>query len=198
MNKLPSIKTSRLLLRPIRMQDAACLFDYAKMPHVGPLAGWLPHESIDSVRAFIKYSIDKQKHGQPGVFAVCEIGQDRLIGTIEVHSFHKNYKGAIGMVLHPDYWNQGYMEEASLAVMVYAFETLNIKRLVYSHFLENQSSRRLREKLGFTVEGLARNAYMMPDGTIKDEIVSSFTDDDYYIRDYDRFLQIKKQLVFMD
>ena len=39
-------ETDRLILRPWVESDAESLYEYAKDPEVGPIAGWPTHESI--------------------------------------------------------------------------------------------------------------------------------------------------------
>ena len=39
------LETERLLLRKWTEEDADSLFEYAKDPEVGPIAGWPPHRS---------------------------------------------------------------------------------------------------------------------------------------------------------
>lgn len=178
MIKLPFIYTKRLLLRPLRKQDAKAIYTYAKREDVGPSAGWMPHTSIQDTYDFIDYAIHKRKLNQPGVWVIIEQTTDRLIGTIEIHSY-QGYKAEIGFVLHPIAQNQGYITEASLAVMVFAFEELRLSRLAYHHFLDNYASRRVREKLGFTIEGIKRKGFKHANGNVLDEVVASFTMDDY-------------------
>lgn len=48
------LETKRLLLRPWRERDAQSLFDYAKDPRVGPIAGWMPHASVEYSRQIIR------------------------------------------------------------------------------------------------------------------------------------------------
>jgi len=196
MKTLPTIRTDRLVLREITLKDAKDIYDYAKNPNVGPMAGWLPHQNLKETKEFIQFSIEKKKYGQPGVFVVCLKDDETVIGTIEVHSVKHEYKGEIGMVLHPDYWGQGIMEEASRAMIIFAFEDLRLKRLAYCHFIGNHASKRLREKLNFTYEGITRNGFKMPDGTVIDEVVSSLTDTDYYQRDKALYLDLKKRFIF--
>ena len=47
-------ETERLILRRWENSDAESLFEYAKDPDVGPIAGWPPHQSIDESRDVIK------------------------------------------------------------------------------------------------------------------------------------------------
>ena len=41
------METERLILRRWTDADADSLFEYAKNPAVGPIAGWPPHKSIE-------------------------------------------------------------------------------------------------------------------------------------------------------
>ena len=41
------LTTERLVLRPWTETDAESLFEYAKDPDVGPIAGWPPHKSVE-------------------------------------------------------------------------------------------------------------------------------------------------------
>lgn len=174
----PILQTKRLILKPINLDDAEAVFEYAKHSKVGPNAGWKPHTDISESIKFIEYCIKKREFGQPGNYAIHHKEDNKMIGTIEVHSF-KGHKGEVGFVLHPDYWNKGIMTEAAKMLIVYAFEILQLKRLSYNHFMFNDRSKRVCEKLGFKFEGVLRKKFMMYDGTYIDEAVYSLTDDDY-------------------
>ncbi|MFW5841853.1 MAG: GNAT family N-acetyltransferase [Bacillota bacterium] len=188
---LPTIKTDRLFLRPLKKEDAKAIYAYAKYNAVGVPAGWMPHASIKDTEAYLEYVSAQRKAGQPGPWAIVLKESKTMIGTIEIHSY-KQYKGELGFVLHPDYHRQGYMFEACKAVMVCAFEQFKIKRLSYMHFLDNKASEGLRKKLGFTVEGIKRKGFRHEDGRILDEVVASFTDDDYQSHFDEMFKAFKK------
>lgn len=190
----PIIRTKRLLLRPIHNIDATSVFEYAKLPNVGPMAGWEPHESLKNAEDFINYAHRKKDYGQPGVYAITIKSTGKMIGAIEIHSY-KEQKGAIGFVLNPDYWNKGYVTEAAKALIIFAFEVLELKRLEYCHFPHNHASKRVCEKLGFIFEGVLRNKYLLYDGTVLDDVVYSLTDQDYLELDW---IKSFKQDLFID
>ena len=175
---LPYMETKRLILREIKRSDTPDIYEYAKRPHVGPMAGWEPHKSIDDTYRFVDYVIKKRDLGQPGVFAIVVKGANKVIGTIEVHSY-RGFKGEIGFVLNDEYWNKGYITEAAKAVIVYAMEILELRRLAYCHFPHNIASKRVCEKLGFTYEGVLRNKFLLYDGTLIDDVTYSITLTDY-------------------
>lgn len=175
---LPNITTKRLFLRELKRSDAEAIFAYAQDPQVGPSAGWKPHESIDETYRFIDYSMKKKDYGQPGIFAIVLQTTNTVIGTIEIHSY-RQYKGEIGFVLHPKYWNHGYITEAAQAIIIYAMEYLKLHRLTYCHFPENTASKRVCEKLEFTFEGVLRDKFLLYDGTLKDDVTYSIIKSDY-------------------
>lgn len=176
---LPVLETPRLILRPVEHKDVPSVFAYATHPLVGPNAGWKPHEDIEETEKFIDYCIKKREFGQPGNYAILLKSNRKMIGTIEVHTY-KEHKGEIGFVLHPDYWNHGYITEAAKVVIIYAFEILQMERLSYSHFLDNKRSKRVCEKLQFQFEGILRKKFKRYDGIAIDEAVYSIIDTDYF------------------
>ena len=48
------LETERLILRPWDNADAESLYEYAKDDCIGPIAGWLPHTSVENSREVIK------------------------------------------------------------------------------------------------------------------------------------------------
>ncbi len=193
---LPYMKTKRLILRELKRSDAESIFEYAKLPNVGPRAGWKPHDKIDDTLEFVNYSIRKRDYGQPGIFAIIHQEDKKMIGTIEIHSF-REFKGEIGFVLHPEYWNKGLITEAAKAVIIYGMEILELKRLEYCHFPNNIPSKRVCEKLEFTFEGVMRNKYLLYDGTVLDDVTYSITSDDYKNNQISWVKRFKKDL-FID
>lgn len=190
---LPILETERLTLRPLSLEDIDDVFEYAKSPLVGPNAGWRPHVSKLESEAFIKYSINKRDFGQPGIYAIVHKENNKTIGTIEIHSYNQ-FKGEIGFVLNPEYWGKGIVVEASKAVIIYGFEILHLKRLQYGCFLFNNRSKRVCEKLGFTVEGILRNKFKNYDGEIIDEEIASITYEDYTSNKIAWIVEYKKGL----
>ena len=43
-----NMETQRLILRPWTENDAESLYNYAKVPAIGPIAGWPPHTSVEN------------------------------------------------------------------------------------------------------------------------------------------------------
>ena len=51
---MKTLETERLILRGWKPQDVNDLYEYAKDPNVGPIAGWAPHTSMEASMAVLK------------------------------------------------------------------------------------------------------------------------------------------------
>lgn len=69
---------------------------------------------------------------------------------------------------------RGLMREALTAATGYAFETLRLHRIMANYVPINERSGRLLRKLGFTIEGYARD-YLLVGGAWRDHILTSLT-----------------------
>lgn len=184
MDSLPIINTPRLILREIEVRDTLSMFEFANLPNVGPTAGWQPHSSISETRQIIKMFQSKKKYGQPGVFAIILRENNKMIGTIELHTYVKNFKAELGYTINPTYWGNGYAVEASKHVIAWGFESLNLERIECTAFTTNVSSKRVCEKLGLHYEGVKRSGYLLYDGTIHDLDCYAIIKSDFYERLY--------------
>lgn len=73
------LETERLLLRKWTEKDADSLFEYAKDPDVGPIAGWPPHQSAEESLSIIRNVLNGAE-----CYAICEKGSEKAIGAVEL------------------------------------------------------------------------------------------------------------------
>lgn len=69
---------------------------------------------------------------------------------------------------------QGYMSEALRAAIAWVFSELGLHRIMANHLPENVRSGALLKKLGFAVEGYARD-YLYIDGAWRDHVLTALT-----------------------
>lgn len=142
------IKTSRLVLRPFRDSDAADVYEYARDPRVGPIAGWPPHRDQAESLAIIRTVF-----AAPGVAAVTLAESGKVIGSAGFVGTHRSElpgpDDEIGYALHPDWWGQGLATEAVQALLACGFEALGLATIWCNHYEGNLRSRRVIEKCGF-------------------------------------------------
>lgn len=143
-------ETERLILRPWKIDDADSLYEYAKDPLVGPMAGWPVHTSVDNSREIIKSVLSKSES-----YAVCLKGDNKAIGSIGLSIGEDSNicitedEAEIGYWIGVPFWGQGLIPEAVGELMKYAFEHLKMKQLWCGYFHGNEKSKIVQEKCGF-------------------------------------------------
>ena len=177
--KLPTLYTERLIIRPLSVLDADDMFEYAKTPYVGPMAGWPPHISLVETISIIKSMITIKSPYELGNWAIVLKSNNKMIGTIELYNHYYKFKAELGYSINPAYWSNGYATEAAKEVISYGFEFLDLKRIEAGTFLDNYQSQKVCEKIGFVKEGIARNGYVRYDGKIFDKLIYGMTIDEY-------------------
>lgn len=144
------LETKRLILRPWVDSDAESLYEYAKDPLVGPVAGWPVHTSVENSREIIRNVL-----AVDGCYAVTLKDDGRAIGSIGLMMGDKSNldlsdsEAEIGYWIGVPYWGQGLIPEAVRELMRYAFEELKLNTLWCGYFDENEKSKRVTEKCGF-------------------------------------------------
>ncbi len=181
------LETDRLILRPWRESDAEDMYEYAKDSDVGPNAGWKPHESLEESRERAKrWAENWEKEENTDLeFALVLKETGKVIGSLGLDCDGWRTKApnswSMGYVLSQSYWGQSLMPEAVSAGIDYAFGPLGAKLLAITHYPDNDRSRRVIEKSGFTYEGTLRRSTVLFDGTVKALCCYSMTSAEYWL-----------------
>ena len=144
------LKTQRLVLRKWTQADTESLFEYAKNPEVGPIAGWPPHKSVEESKYIIKNVLNGAE-----CHAICEKESNIAIGSVELklngHTdmTERDDECELGYWLAQPFWGRGYMPEAAGELLRRAFEELGMTTVWCGYYDGNQKSKRVQEKLGF-------------------------------------------------
>ncbi len=154
-NEIPSLHTSRLLLRKVNKDDAFDIFEFASDRQVTKYTFWNTHRSIEDTGKFISFL------KSPGIvaWAIVLKESEQVIGYCFFHSLERDYKKAeIAFGISREYWAQGYATEATREVLNYGFEKGKLRRIEGTCMLENLASSRVMEKLGMKFEKVIQNA----------------------------------------
>lgn len=100
--------------------------------------------------------------------------EQRLLGAITLDNIRRGPAqcGTLGYWTGAPYARNGYMREALVALVHYAFERLDLSRLEAACLPENKPSRGLLERSGFKYEGVAQ-AYLQIDGRWRTHVLYS-------------------------
>ena len=144
------IETERLILRKWTLEDAQSLYESAKDPDVGPIAGWPAHRSLEESRWALEHVLTGAE-----CYAICEKGKQKAIGAIELkckgHTdmTDRDDECELGYWLGKPFWGRGYMPEAARAMLHRGFDELGMTTIWCGYYEGNDKSKRVQEKLGF-------------------------------------------------
>lgn len=174
----PSLTTSRLLLRHILPGDAESLFAIFSDEESMKFYGHEPHESLDDTKEVIRQIEERYARKEALRWGITFQGEDRLIGSCSIFHFDAGFDCAeTGYELNRAFWGKGIMTEAMSAVLTFGFSELGLHRIEAIIDIENERSKGLLIKLGFTYEGNLRQRFPFRDqfldehyfGLLKDE-----------------------------
>ncbi|MDX6385014.1 MAG: [ribosomal protein S5]-alanine N-acetyltransferase [Blastocatellia bacterium] len=165
---LPTIDATRVRLRRITAEDTDAFYAVYSNPEV--MRYWSTPPLIDRAasaelietihadwqrRLILKWGIALQSDNQ-------------LIGSLTLFNLDFTHRRAeIGYALGRDHWGQGYMNEALMAVLRFAFEVLELHRIEADIDPRNTASIKTVERLGFQREGYLRERWQV-NGEIQD------------------------------
>ncbi len=169
------IETSRLILRPPVEDDWRDVYEGVKDIDVSRMMSVIPHPYEPSdAQEFIGRVINfwKADPQTDYTFFIESKESGKVIGTSGLHSVNRfNGTTFTGSWIRQDHWRQGYILEAKVPILDYAFDTLGLRRVESSAFVHNTASQAMSAKLGFVREGVAIAARRSrATGEIHDEV----------------------------
>ncbi len=153
----PELRTERLRLRALRPDDADAFSALHRAPDVMRFLNHEPADTIEKARDVLEWFQNTYDNHQAVNWAVTLADQDDLIGMCGVYGWDRsNRRVDLGYILHPDYWNRGFITEAARAVVGWCFESLAVHRVQADCTEGNEGSARVLLKCGFRHEGTWR------------------------------------------
>ena len=145
------VRTKRLVLRRMTMDDAAVLHEIFRDPKAMEFWSTAPHENIERTRAFMAETIAKVAAGESDDFVVTLDG--KVIGKAGIWSASE-----LGFIFSPQVWGTGIAREAVNGVLTRAFAH-GVTRVMADVDPRNTRSLAMLAKLGFKKTGEAKNTY---------------------------------------
>ncbi|MFY1049571.1 GNAT family N-acetyltransferase [Apilactobacillus sp. 1-1-2] len=115
------------------------------------LAKWLPWakdmQSIDDEAKFIRYA---KEHN---IFVLAILNGAKPVGMIDLHNVDQvNHTAEIGYWLSSEYQGKGIMYNSVQSLVSYAFNFFDMEELIIKAEVDNEPSRRVAERAGFTFQ----------------------------------------------
>lgn len=170
------LKGEKVILRAIEREDQEFLKEMINDPELEKLVvGWSFPVSLEMQMQWY----EKQKNDLRNLRYIIEADGERIgLATIKNIDW-KNRTASHGIKLaNINMRGKGYGKDTVFTIMKYAFEELQLNRLYGSILEYNEPSRRLYEKCGWSIEGIARQS-VFKDNQYHNEIMVSILKDDY-------------------
>ncbi len=149
------IKTQRLLLRPIGLQDLETAFAYASDAENTKFMTFLPDDDIEQTRDFLERCERQWQKQQPDYYEFAIVQGGRHIGGVSIYLDRSKNTGEFGWILDKNYHGMGYATEAAKAVLDFAVQELDVTHFVAHCDSENKASQNVMSKLGLNCIGCA-------------------------------------------
>lgn len=155
------LETERLCLRKLQMED---VYEYyERLFGDGDVSRYMlfdPHQDIGESLESLQRKLDKYDQGNYYCWGITQKGDDSLIGLIELLRFdERDSSCSFVYMLGCNYWNRGYGTEALKAVFRFAFEELEVERILADHMTKNPASGAVMRKAGMIHVGTEREKY---------------------------------------
>ena len=145
-----SLRTDRLVLRPVAESDAERILEYRNRPDV---TRWLIRTVVDpdAFRAACTATVD-----DPDDHTVAVVLDGLVIGTVSLElsdgmgqpGMPSRTEAHLGYIFDPDHSGRGYASEAVAAVVDHSFRRLGVRRITAGCFADNAASVRILERSG--------------------------------------------------
>ena len=160
--RMPTLRTERLVLRPMKTEDAYDMYEYACREDVTEYLLWTPHESVGYTREYLAYIESRYAKADFYDWAITLADSGKMVGTVGFTKIYTAHNSAeIGYVLNPEYHHLGLGYEAAKRIVDFGFEELSLHRIEARFMKGNTASFHVMEKLGMTFEGYGRDSMLV-------------------------------------
>jgi RimJ/RimL family protein N-acetyltransferase len=170
------LTTRRLLLRPIGPDDVQAVYAACQDPQIQRWTTVPSPYLLEHAEQFAcDYAPKAWAAGDAAVFGVTDLGNGELLASVGLHFDRGRDDGIaeIGYWTAPSARGRGITTEAVAAVCLWGFTSCGVQRLEWYAEVGNVPSRRVAEKVGFSIEGTLRSFLLRPEGERVDGWVGS-------------------------
>jgi RimJ/RimL family protein N-acetyltransferase len=178
---LPVLTGSRVMLRELRLEDAASLLAMVSTADVTRFIS-PPPATLEGFERFIAWAIRERERGNCVCFAVVPEGMTTAVGLFQLRSLEPGFGTAEwGFVLGAGFWGTGVFTQSAQLVLDFAFDVMNVARLEARASIVNGRGNAALRKLGAVEEGVLRKSFFR-NGVYHDQVLWSLLSDDWRVQ----------------
>jgi putative acetyltransferase len=164
---------SEVKIRAFQMTDWEDVVDIFLAPRCQWYTLQMPYQSRDE----IKQKLENPPEGMYRLVAVLN-DTNKVVGLLGLNTFKERraHVGYLGMSIHDDYQGKGIGSQLMIAIMDFAQNWLQLKRIELNVYTDNTNAIHLYEKYGFVIEGTMRK-YAIRGGVYSDAYSMAWVSD---------------------
>ena len=146
-----TIKTKRLMLRPVRIGDEYEIHEYVGDKDI-TMMFFLPNETFEETVDFVKRNAAEWNSERQLDYEFVILYEGKIIGGCDAdlsHSEDHSY-ATLGWIINKKYRNMGFASEAAEALLYFAFENLGIDKVYAQCDINNPASYKVMMNIGMT------------------------------------------------
>jgi RimJ/RimL family protein N-acetyltransferase len=158
-------------------EDAEEVFRWLNPAGGGPTAP----QTLAEAASHIVGALAQRARGERLPYAQIDVATGDFVGTTSLYDIVPAQRTvAIGHTwIGKRWWRTGINTESKLLLLTYAFDALGAVRVVWHTDARNARSQDAIDRLGATKEGILRKHKLRRDGTWRDTVQYSMTDEDW-------------------
>ena len=159
--RLPTLTGENIKLRRFKCSDVDSIVKYANDKLVSRYLPRMPHpyDTSDALE-FVNYAHRTARSDSAYHFGIEWKGD--IVGSVGLKHFNlKGRNGEIGYCVARRCWRRGIASESLRLILDFVFDDLKLHRVYALVLKKNAASAHLLEKLGFTREGVLREASLL-------------------------------------
>ena len=179
-SKAPILEDERCLLRPLKPDDAAALWDIAREPEL-----WLymnsKVRSREELATYVETALREQEQGKTIPFAIIDKNSDEVAGStryLNIAPEHRRLEIG-GTWIGKRFQGTGLNKHMKFMMLEYAFQILGCQRVEFKTDERNLQSQAAISSLGAIREGVLRKHMIAADGWVRNSVYFSITDEEW-------------------
>ena len=157
-----TLTTERLVLRWLTPDDAPDQFSLFSDPAVTRYWSTPAWTDMAQARDFVNAALADYISGEGLRFSIVLRDSGTFVGSVKLYDFfEQNRRCDIGYALLPAHWGKGYLAEAMVVLLDYAFSNLDLNRIEADIDPRNTASEKLLDRMMFQKEGYMRERWIV-------------------------------------
>lgn len=183
---LPVLSSQQVVLRELRVSDAASLFAMLTSEEVSRFIS-PPPSTVEGFERFIEWTHRQRAAGTYVCFAVTVKGFDTAVGIFQVRELEKGFHTAEwGFAIGSPFWGTGLFVDGAKLTMAFAFDVLGVHRLEARAAVRNGRGNAALLKVGAVPEAILRQSFLR-NGEYLDQTLYAVVEDDWRAREPQRW-----------